>query len=151
MRASLTLILTMSCICAASCALAALNPSPSVGLNKVDLAQQYLGKGAGADGGPEGVLMDLVLARKAIADAHKLGIHYFRVAITGYAPSVHGRPGDLDSWIKNPVQYWAAIDSMMEDLSRSDIQIIPTFVWNPVQFPSMAGETIGDKIFVRSF
>src|SRR5579862_516542 len=88
----------------------------TIGVNKYDLVQQYLEGAASSKGALQGNSDGLSRAKKAIDDAHKLGISYFRLPITGYAPSVPGAPGDLDLWISNPTQYWAAIDVMMRDL-----------------------------------
>ena len=84
------------------------------------------------------------MAEKAIADAHRLGVRFLRIAMTGYAPSTYGAPGDLDLWTKNPNQYWDAIDTMMADLRQNDIQIVPTLMFNSVQFPAMTGENTAD-------
>ena len=119
-------------------------PAASIGLNKMDLALQYLGMASGGNGSPEYVRVDRAMARKAIADAHQLGVRFFRVAMTGFAPSTYGARGDLDLWVKDPNQYWDAIDTMMADLRRSDIKIVPTMMFNSVQFPAMAGETTDD-------
>ena len=119
---------------------------PSVGLNKFDLAQQYLGRAMGGNGSKDFVSAERALAKKAIEDAHRLGIHYFRVPVTGYGPSAYGRPDDLDLWISNPTQYWLVIDGMMSDLRKNGIYIIPTFVWNMTQFPSITGETVADML-----
>lgn len=119
-------------------------PPPSVGLNKFDLAQQYLGKSSGGDGSPEWMRLERAMAAKAIADAHQLGVKFFRVSITGYAPATHGATGDLDLWIKDPDRYWTVMDTMMADLRRSDIRLVATLMFSSVQFPAMTGETTGD-------
>jgi len=126
--------------------LLAADASPGIGANKFDLALQYLGKAAGGDGSAHDAQVERAIARKAIADAHAYGIRYFRVAMTGFAPSAQGKPGDLDLWVRDRPQYWAAIDEMMKDLARDRIKLIPTFVWNHSQFPAMTGETVGDLL-----
>lgn len=62
-------------------------PQPSFGLNKIDLVQQYLGNASGSDGNPEYRRVERAMAEKAIADAHRLGVKFSRIAMTGYAPS----------------------------------------------------------------
>jgi hypothetical protein len=118
--------------------------TPSVGLNKFDLTLQYLGRASGGDGSPEFIRVERAMGKKSITDAHQLGVKFFRVAMTGYAPSTHGAPGDLDLWVKDPDQYWSAIDAMMADLRQNDIEIVPSLAFNSVQFPAMTGETTGD-------
>jgi hypothetical protein len=110
--------------------------SSGIGLNKFDLALQYIGRASNGDGGPAHTQVTRAMARKAIGDAANLGVSYFRVSAGGY------KPHDLDLWVKNPTQYWAALDSMMADLHQAGICIIPTLAWNPVQFPTMASESV---------
>ena len=83
------------------------------------------------------------MAGKSIADARQLGVKLFRVAMTGFAPSTHGMPGDLDLWIKDPDQYWGVMDTMMANLQKSDIRLVATLMFNSAQFPAMTGETTG--------
>jgi len=121
-------------------------PQPSVGLTKIDLAQQYVGKASGGDGSPAYERVERAMAEKAMVDAHRLGVRFFRIAMPGYAPSTYGAPGDLDLWIKDPDQYWRAIDTMMADLRQSDIKIVPILMFNSSQFPAMTGERITDLL-----
>lgn len=92
------------------------------------------------------VALEQTLARKAIVDAANDGVLYFRVSVTGYAPSSPGGRSDLALWLKDPARYWAAMDSMMDDMSHHNIKIIATLMFNPVQFPSMTGEKLADLI-----
>ena len=121
-------------------------PPPSVGLNKFDLALQYLGRASGGKGQPQYIRVERAMARKAIADAQAAGVRYFRVAITGYGPSAYGRPNDLELWLEKPNQYWADMDSMMSDLKSHHIEIVPVFMFDVWQFPAITHETIGDLI-----
>jgi hypothetical protein len=133
------------CVVSHSPALADM-PQPSIGLTKVDLPLQYLGKASGGDGSPAYVRVERAMAEKAIADAHQLGVKFFRIDMPGYAPSTYGARGDLDLWIKDPDQYWRAIDTMMADLRQSDIKIVPILMFNSVQFPAMTGERTADLL-----
>jgi len=107
-----------------------------IGLNKFDLALQYIGRASNGDGTPAHTQVTRAMARKAIGDAAHLGVGYIRVSATGF------KPHDLDLWVKNPTQYWAALDLMMADLHEAGICIIPTLAWNPVQFPTMTSESV---------
>ena len=65
--------------------------SSSVGLNKFDLFRQYLRKSGDAkDVSYQKVSQSL--ARKAMLDAHNIGVTYFRVGITGIAPQSFDSP-----------------------------------------------------------
>jgi len=86
------------------------------------------------------------MGEKAIADAHNIGVKYLRVAATGFAPITYGQRGDLDLWRSDARSYWAIIDEMMSDLAANEVKIIPSFVWNLRQFPSMMGEEVSDLI-----
>jgi hypothetical protein len=129
---------------AASIGFASAAAIPSIGLNKFDLALQYLGRASGGNASPESIRVDRAMGKKAITDAHQLGVRYFRIAMTGFAPTTHGANGDLELWVKDPAQYWAMIDVMMADLKLNDIELVPSLAFNPVQFPAMAGETTHD-------
>jgi hypothetical protein len=122
-------------------------PEPiSVGMNKFDLFQQYLGRASGGDGTLKYQRMTQAMARKAMADAADIGATYFRVSATGYAPSAYGKQGDLDLWLKNRKTYWRLFDQMMRDMQAQKIRIIPTFAWNIAQLPAMTGENVTQLI-----
>ena len=115
---------------------------PAVGINKTDLANQYTGMASGGDGSAPYQKVEQAMARKAIVDAKRIGISYFRVAISGFAPNTYNTPGDLDLWRSNPAAYWALIDQMMNDLNASGIKVIASF-WSVVgQFPAMANDSM---------
>src|SRR6478672_9944972 len=67
---------------------------PAIGVNKFDLARQYLG-GTTGDGKTNVALQKVsqAMARKAIIDARNIGVKYFRVGITGIAPLTYNTPG----------------------------------------------------------
>jgi hypothetical protein len=117
-------------------------PVPIVGLNKFDLFKQYLGTASGGDGSAAYRRVTRAMAKKAIADAHDIGVPFFRISATGYAPSSRGAAGDLDLWQRDPSAYWALFDQMMDDLHAHGIRAVLTLVWNPAQFPVMAKETV---------
>jgi hypothetical protein len=108
----------------------------SIGLNKFDLALQYIGRASGGDGSAAYTQVTRAMARKAISDAALAGVTYFRISASGF------KPHDLDLWVKNPTLYWAALDQMMADLHAAGICVVPVLAWNPVQFPTMASESI---------
>lgn len=114
----------------------------SVGLNKFDLFKQYLGTASGGDGSAAYRRVTQGMAKKAIADAHDIGVPFFRISATGYAPSAYGEPGDLDLWRRDPLAYWALFDQMMDDLHAQDMRAVLTLVWHSAQLPAMTGETI---------
>ena len=118
----------------------------SIGLNKFDLLKQYTGLASGGDGSTRYRKVTQAMGRKAIADARDAGVTYLRVAATGFAPSAYNRPGDLDMWLKNPSAYWLLIDELMSDLEAFGMRAVFTFIWNPVQFPAMTGETVHDLL-----
>jgi hypothetical protein len=118
------------------------SPTPSIGLNKFDLLAQYEGVASGGDGGARYQRVTRAMGKKAIADAHDIGVSFLRISATGYAPSVYGKPGDLDLWRRDPSGYWTLFDQMMADLNADGVRAVLTMVWNPSQFPAMTGETI---------
>lgn len=120
----------------------------SLGLNKTELLQQYLGTASSGDGSAAYRKLTQAMARKAMDDAQDIGATFFRVAITGTHPVTRGRAGDLDLWLKDPQSYWALVDQMMADLTRRNQKIVPVFVWSTAQIPNMVNETVVD--FLRS-
>lgn len=119
---------------------------PVMGLNKFDLALQYLGLASGGDGSAAYLELDRAMALKAMFDAHNMGAKYLRVAITGYFPYGYGGQNDLALWQKNPEAYWARIDLMMNDLDKYKLKILPTFLWNVIQFPSLARDNLANML-----
>jgi hypothetical protein len=115
----------------------------TIGMNKFDLAAQYTGRASGGDGSAQYTTVTRAMARKAIADASRRGITYFRIAVSGFAPSRIGQVSDLAMWLDDPSQYWASMDLMMEDLRAANICVIPVLIWNKYQFPAMASEPLG--------
>jgi hypothetical protein len=114
----------------------------SIGLNKFDLFKQYLGTASGGDGGLAYRRVTQGMAKKAIADAHDIGVSFLRISATGFAPASYGKSGDLDLWRRDPLAYWDLFDQMMNDLSAQNMSVVLTLVWNTSQFPAMTGETI---------
>lgn|GEM_PF-1394965 len=118
----------------------------SIGLNKPDLFQQYLGRAGGGFTSPAYQKVSQAMAKKAIIDAKNIGVTYFRISATGYLPAGYDIPGDLDLWVENPTEYWNLFDQMMNDLMANGIKIVPVFVWNWTQFPAMTHEKIIDMM-----
>jgi len=144
-RVAVFFLLAFSAAIADSSCLAADSP-PSVGLNKFDLLKQYTGLASGGDGSARYRRITQAMGRKAIADARDAGVTYLRVSASGFAPSAYSRPGDLDLWRKNPPAYWALVDELMGDMEAVGMRAVFTFIWNPVQFPAMTGETVHDLL-----
>jgi hypothetical protein len=125
---------------------------PAVGLNKIDLFLQYLGHASGGrESGYQTASYQRVtqaMAKKAIVDAHNIGVTYLRVSATGYFPTTFSHPwnSDLRLWRDDPAAHWALFDRMMSDLRSNDVRIVPVFVWNWTQFPAMTGETASQMI-----
>jgi hypothetical protein len=144
-RVTIFFLLVFSVASPGSNCLATENP-PSVGLNKLDLLKQYTGLASGGDGSTRYRRITQAMGRKAIADARDAGVTYLRVSASGFAPSAYNRPGDLDLWRKNPPAYWALVDELMGDMEAAGMRAVFTFIWNPVQFPAMTGETVHDLL-----
>ena len=125
---------------------------PSVGLNKFDLFPQYLGHASGGRNSGYQVesyqRVTQAMAKKAIVDAHNIGVTYLRVSATGYYPIAFDQPwrSDLKLWEDNPAEYWALFDQMMNDLYSNEMRIVPVFMWNWTQFPAMTGENASQMI-----
>jgi Bacterial Ig domain len=122
-----------------------------LGANKVDLLLQYLGTASSADGSPAARAVTVAMARKAIADARDIGFGFVRVMAAGYgpvAPPPAGSPAqnDLALWRSAPERYWSRVDAMFDDLDAAGIRLVPSFVWNPMQFPALANETVADLV-----
>ncbi|MHB9035519.1 MAG: cellulase family glycosylhydrolase [Armatimonadota bacterium] len=100
-------------------------PFRAVGLNKIDLAVQYI---RGGD--------DAKKAAKAIEDAASQGFRVLRVGLSGFYPK------DMALW---PTEaYWKKFDAMFADLRRANVKIVPIIYWNVHLFPDMTGETLQD-------
>jgi Cellulase (glycosyl hydrolase family 5) len=117
-----------------------------IGFNKFELTTQYTGKASGGDGSLRYRNVTSAMARKALADAHELGVRFVRISATGFAPAAYGRSSDLDLWTKDPISYWQYLDVMFDDLDAAGLQVVPTFIWNVSQFPAMNNETVRDLV-----
>jgi hypothetical protein len=117
-----------------------------IGVNKFDLLQQYLGTASGGNGSAAYQRVTQAMAKKAIADAHDIGVPFMRVAAAGFAPSAYGQPGQLDLWLRDPTAYWALYDQMMDDLHQSNMRAVLTLVWNGTQFPAITHEKVPDML-----
>jgi hypothetical protein len=117
-----------------------------LGANKFDLLQQYLGYASGGNGSPAYQRITRAMGRKAILDAREAGLTFLRVSMSGYSPVVHNGPHNdvLPLWQSDPVTYWQALDAMFDDLDKAGLKVVPTLLWNPLQFPALAGDTEAD-------
>jgi Bacterial Ig domain/Cellulase (glycosyl hydrolase family 5) len=137
--------------CCALLAAAWLNAASAaeLGANKFDLFQQYVGASpavAGRDAAGEHYIKQ-AMADKAVADAHDAGLTFLRVSVTGFAPSEPGnRNNDLALWQHDPPAFWAAVDRMFDALDRAGLRMVPSFIWNPPQFPALTNETVTTPI-----
>src|SRR5437016_3604751 len=101
-----------------------LNPAKAgvgVGVNKFDLAMQYVGTASGGDGSDAYLQVTVGMAKKALRDAQEAGVTYVRFAATGFRPTAFGTRGDLDLWRRDPAAYWARLDELMNDLDSHQI------------------------------
>lgn len=119
---------------------------PSIGLNKFDLLQQYLGTTSGGDGSDRYRKVTQAMGRKAIRDAHDIGVTYLRLSVAGWKPSVAGGKGDLDLWVRDPQAHWRIVDQMIADLDANQVKIVPVFAWHVRQFPAMEGGTVASMV-----
>ena len=122
-----------------------------LGANKPDLALQYIGTASSQDASPAARAVTVPMARKAIADARDIGFFYVRIMAAGYgpvAPPPAGNPAqnDLALWQSDPALFWSRVDAMFDDLDAAGIRVVPSFVWNPLQFPALTNETVTDLI-----
>src|SRR6266542_1592681 len=120
-----------------------------LGANKFDLLLQYLDHSPAAAGRAAAGehYIKQAIADKAIADAHDAGLAFLRVAVTGYAPSEPGGGNnDLALWQHDPPAFWVSADRMFDALDRAGLRLVPSFVWNPAQFPALAHETLATLI-----
>lgn len=119
---------------------------PVLGVNKFDLALQYLGLASGGDGSPRWQRLGRALARKALDDARYYNFAFLRISATGFAPSHPNDRNDLALWQSDPHRYWQVMDMLMDDVEKRHLQLVVTLNWQTMQFPLLAGETRADLI-----
>lgn len=118
-----------------------------VGFNKFDLAISYIGTASGGDGSAQYRATTIAMARKALFDARDAGATFVRTAVTGYGPGSYGEQTDLAHWINDPIDYWAAMDRLFDDVDAAGMMLVPSFVWRDIQFPALSGsDTLGDLL-----
>ncbi|MHB9035520.1 MAG: cellulase family glycosylhydrolase [Armatimonadota bacterium] len=98
-------------------------PYRAVGVNKFDLALQYI---RGDD--------DTAKAAKAIEDTAAHGFGVVRLGLIGFYPK------DMALWPTD--EYWKRLDTMFAAVRRANLKIIPVIYWNAYLFPDMTGETL---------
>jgi Bacterial Ig domain/Cellulase (glycosyl hydrolase family 5) len=121
----------------------------AIGANKFDLLLQFLDTPPPAGVAAEGYRrVRRAMAAKAIADARDAGLTFLRVAVTGFSPAdFDQKANDLALWQQDPPRFWVAADRMFDALDGAGIRLVPTFVWNLAQFPSLAKDSVAT--FVR--
>lgn len=113
-----------------------------LGANKSDLSSQYLPHPQAINVAGDTYIRRL-MARKAIADARDAGFAFLRVAVAGYFPANFGdRANDLALWTSQPSMFWADMDEMFNDLDKASLRLVPSFDWNPSQFPVLGNDTL---------
>ena len=118
--------------------------APHMGANTFDLLLQFSGRSSGGNGSAANRRIGQAMGIKAIFDARAAGFTFLRVMAAGYGPSSPTAlwQNDLALWQSDPSAYWANVDAMFDALDQAGLRIVPTFVWNAVQFPVLAGETV---------
>ena len=89
------------------------------------------------------------VAEKSLDERARCRCQLCSVAVAGTAPVRSGQRGDLDLWKQNPEAYWKVMDQMMDALQARGIKIVPVFVWNLGQFPSMNDEGQVDALLTN--
>lgn len=132
----------------AVCPAVAAHAAIRLGANKFDLLMQYQGFASSGNGSPGYSKVTKAMGRKAILDAHDTGLAFLRVNVSGFHPVTpkDTTPDALGLWQKDPRAYWRSVDVMLDDLDRAHIRLVPTLIWNIVQFPAAANETLTDFI-----
>ena len=109
---------------------------PRVGINKMDLLEQYYGNGSSCNGAFSPVTQNPCTAvakrmgKKAILDAKYMGAGYIRVDVSDYR---------MAFWHTDSVNFWNAMDEMINDLTASDIKLVPSLLFNTYQYPQFTG------------
>jgi len=119
-----------------------------MGANKYDLLLDYLGYASSGNGSPAYVKVTRAMGRKGILDARDAGFRFLRTSASGFYPIVPGNPGKdlLPLWQSDPAAFWRGIDAAFDDLDQARMRLVPTLIWNYIQFAAMAGETTTDFI-----
>ncbi len=102
-------------------------PFRAVGLNKFDLARQYVAGGEEQE-----------KAAKDIADAAAKGFHVLRTAAIVFYPK------EMEKW-PDPV-YWERMDAMFAAARKAGLKLIPCLMWNSYLFPDMTHETMREMM-----
>jgi hypothetical protein len=80
---------------------------------------------------------------KAIADAQAAGVTFVRSRVTGFFPAkFNDSLNDLAGWQNDPQAFWSGMDAIFDTLDNAGIQLVPSIVWNPAQFPATMQETL---------
>lgn len=119
-----------------------------MGANTFDLLLQFTGRASGGDGSAPWLSLTRAMGEKSILDARDAGFHVLRVAAAGYGPSWPDDPqhDDLALWRANPAAYWARVDALFDALDQAGMRLVPSFLWNPQQFPALAHATVTDLL-----
>lgn len=111
-----------------------------LGLNKLELQEQYLGIASGGDGSDSYKEVTVAMAKKSIEDAADMKAAFLRVGVSGFWPNQPGQKNDLELWRRDPEAYWHVMDTMLNNLEAHKLGIVPLFVWNISQFPAIVGD-----------
>jgi hypothetical protein len=122
-----------------------------LGVNMMDLMLQYTGTASAQPGGAAAQAAEIAVARKRLADAADQGFTMARVGVMGWGPDAPQdiavpTANNLTLWLANPDQFWADMDLMFADLDANHIKLVPVFLWNEHQIPTLAGENVTDMI-----
>lgn len=103
-------------------------PFRAVGVNKFDLAMQYIAGGSERD-----------KAAQAIKEAADHGFRVIRFLASGFYPK------QMQLWSAHDA-YWGRMDDLIATARDAGVWLIPTVMWNHFLFPDMAGETMQDML-----
>ncbi len=134
------IIYWIMCSCAHSTDL----PSGQMGANAFDLVRQFTGRAGGGDGSPPWLRITRAMGVKSILDARDAGFTFVRVPAAGFGPSWPDSPvqNDLALWQADPSKWWSDVDLMFDELDRAGIRLVPSLLFNLIQFPSLESETV---------
>lgn len=117
-----------------------------IGANAFDLLLQFTGYASGGDGSAPWLNLTRAMGGKSILDARDAGFEVLRIAAAGYGPNSpeDSDLGALGLWLTNSTNYWAKVDGMFEALDQARMHLVPSFIWNATQFPTLGHDTMTD-------
>ena len=112
---------------------------PCIGLNRFELGHQFVVSNWAGRTGSDYDQIAKDMATKTLNDTLWDGGKFLRFSASEFGPITYDGDSMLTVWKNNPGLFFARLDKLFDEADARGVLLVPSLIWNPVQFAALAG------------